>query len=71
MNLGVEIIQTSTSTEQKSRTLPVQSSTSSVEQSSSQQTTSGKKKSGGFFSMKKKWIENDFQFYQMQIFLFS
>ncbi len=59
MNLGVEIIQTSTSTEQKSRTLPSQSSTT-VESSSTQQPTSGKKKSGGFFSIKKKWTENDF-----------
>jgi spectrin beta len=50
---GVEIIQTSTSTEQKSRTLPSQSSTT-VESSSTQQPTSGKKKSGGFFSIKKK-----------------
>jgi hypothetical protein len=45
--------QPSTSTEPKSRTLPLQSSTS-VEPSSTQQAPSGKKKSGGFFSMKKK-----------------
>jgi hypothetical protein len=41
--------QQSTSTEQKSRTLP-----SHTEQSSTQQAPSGKKKSGGFFSMKRK-----------------
>ncbi|CAF4169603.1 unnamed protein product, partial [Rotaria sp. Silwood2] len=50
---GVEIIQAPTSTEQKSRTLPLQTSTS-VESTSTQQATSGKKKSGGFFSMKRK-----------------
>ncbi|CAF0724846.1 unnamed protein product [Rotaria sp. Silwood1] len=50
---GVEMIQAPTSTEQKSRTLPLQTSTS-VESSSTQQATSGKKKSGGFFSMKRK-----------------
>jgi hypothetical protein len=54
-HLGVEMPQLSTSTEQqKSRTLPAQSSTT-VEPSSTQSAaTSGKKKSGGFFSIKKK-----------------
>jgi hypothetical protein len=52
-DLGAEVTQASTSTEQKSRTLPSQSSTT-VEPSSTQQATSGKKKSGGFFSMKRK-----------------
>ncbi|CAF3645885.1 unnamed protein product [Adineta steineri] len=50
---GVEMTQPLSSAEQKSRTLPSQSSTS-VEPSSTQQATSGKKKSGGFFSMKRK-----------------
>jgi hypothetical protein len=48
-DLGAEVTQASTSTEQKSRTLP-----SHTEQSSTQQAPSGKKKSGGFFSMKRK-----------------
>ena len=51
--LGVEVAQASSSTEPKSRTLPLQTTTS-VESSSAQQATSGKKKSGGFFSMKRK-----------------
>ncbi|CAF4514326.1 unnamed protein product, partial [Rotaria socialis] len=50
---GVEMTQAPTSTEQKSRTLPLQSSTS-AESTSAQQATSGKKKSGGFFSIKRK-----------------
>ncbi|CAF0773539.1 unnamed protein product [Adineta ricciae] len=50
---GIEMAQGPTSAEQKSRTLPSQSTTT-VEQSSTQQASSGKKKSGGFFSIKKK-----------------
>ena len=53
---GVEMSQQSSGSEQKSRTLPLRSS-SSVEppvSSQQQQPTTGKKKSGGFFSMKRK-----------------
>jgi hypothetical protein len=54
---GVEMPQTSTGTELKSRTLPLPSSSSvepQISSSTSQQPPTGKKKSGGFFSMKRK-----------------
>jgi hypothetical protein len=56
--LGVEMSQPSSGQEQKSRTLPLRSSSlvepPQVSSSSSQQPPTGKKKSGGFFSMKRK-----------------
>jgi hypothetical protein len=55
--LGVEMSQQSSGKEQKSRTLPLRSSSSvepQISSSTSQQPPTGKKKSGGFFSMKRK-----------------
>lgn len=50
----MEMTRTGTAVEQKSQTLPLQTTSSVDPQASSQQATSGKKKSGGFFSMKRK-----------------
>ena len=58
----MEIPQAASSGEPKSRTLPLQTSSSvdpQLPSSASQQAGSGKKKSGGFFSIKRKWTEND------------